>query len=122
VSQRTEKVQKLATEILGETIQRLKDPRIGFATVTAVRMSGDLRRARVLVSVLGSAEERSSTMAGLRSATPYLRMELGRQMPLKYLPELVFELDTETDKAERVEELLKQIHERENGHDRERDE
>ena len=111
MSQRTEKVQKLTKEILGESIQRLKDPRIGFATVTAVRVSGDLRHARVLVSVLGTEEERRATMAGLRSASPHLRTELGRQMPLKYLPELVFELDTGTDTADRVERLLKQIHE-----------
>lgn len=113
MSQRTEKVQKLTKEILGESIQRLKDPRIGFATVTAVRVSADLRHARVLVSVLGTEEERRATMAGLRSASPHLRTELGRQMPLRYLPELVFELDTGTDTADRVERLLKQIHEQE---------
>jgi ribosome-binding factor A len=111
VSQRTEKVQKLAREVLGEAIQRLKDPRIGFATVTAVRISADLRHARVLVSVYGTEEERSATMAGLRSATPVLRAEIGRQIRMKYLPELHFELDTGTDRAERVERLLKQIHE-----------
>jgi ribosome-binding factor A len=113
MSQRTEKVQKLAREILGELIQKLKDPRIGFATVTAVRISADLRYARVLVSVLGNDEERTETMAGLRSATPYLRGELGRQMRMKYLPELTFELDTSTDRAERVEHLLNQIHQQE---------
>jgi ribosome-binding factor A len=113
MSQRTEKVQKLTKEILGESIQRLKDPRIGFATVTAVRVSADLRHARVLVSVLGTEEERRATMAGLRSASPHLRTELGRQMPLRYLPELVFELDTGTDRAFRVERLLKQIHDEE---------
>ena len=111
MSQRTEKVQKLAREVLGEAIQRLKDPRIGFATVTAVRISADLRHARVLVSVYGTEEERSATMAGLRSATPVLRAEIGRQIRMKYLPELHFELDTGTDRAERVERLLKKIHE-----------
>jgi ribosome-binding factor A len=117
VSQRTEKVQKLAREVLGEAIQKLKDPRIGFATVTAVRISSDLRHARVLVSVLGTDEERRATMAGLKSATPFLRTELGRQIRMKYLPDLNFELDTGTDKAERVEQLLRQIHEndQENG-------
>jgi ribosome-binding factor A len=117
MSQRTEKVQKLAREVLGEAIQKLKDPRIGFATVTAVRITSDLRHARVLVSVLGTDEERDATMAGLKSATPILRTELGRQIRMKYLPELNFELDTGTDKAERLEKLLKQIHEhdQENG-------
>jgi ribosome-binding factor A len=104
------KVQKLAREVLGETIQTLKDPRIGFVTVTAVRISGDLRHARVFVSVLGDEDERAATMSGLQSATPYLRAELGRQMKVKYLPELQFELDTGPEEAQRLEALLRQIH------------
>lgn len=113
MSQRMVKVQKLAREVLGETIQTLKDPRIGFVTVTAVRVSADLRHARVFVSVLGDEDERAATMSGLASATPYLRTELGRQMKLKYLPELQFELDTGPEEAQRLEALLKQIHEAE---------
>jgi ribosome-binding factor A len=113
VSQRIEKVQKLAREVLGETIQGLKDPRIGFATVTAVRVSADLRHARAFVSVMGSDEERANTMAGLVSATPFLRTEMGRQMRLKYLPELNIELDTGPEDAERLERIIKQIHEAE---------
>jgi ribosome-binding factor A len=109
-SQRIIKVQKLAREVLGEAVQSLKDPRIGFVTVTAVRVSADLRHARVYVSVLGSEEERARTMSGLTSATPHLRAELGRQMRVKYLPELQFELDTGPEQAERVEKVLKQIH------------
>jgi ribosome-binding factor A len=115
MSQRTEKVQELAREILGETINSLKDPRVGFTTVTAVRISPDLRLASVFVSVLGSEEERTLTMAGLESAVPYLRAELGRQVRLKYLPELIFELDTGAEEAERLETLLKKIHEEEEG-------
>jgi ribosome-binding factor A len=110
MSQRLEKVQKLAREVLGEAIQSLKDPRIGFATVTAVRMSGDLRHARVWVSVMGTPEDRASTMEGLASATPFLRSELGRQVRLKYLPELHFELDSGPEQAQRVEDLLRKIH------------
>ncbi|MFN2489934.1 MAG: 30S ribosome-binding factor RbfA [Actinomycetota bacterium] len=109
MKQRLEKVQKLARQVLGEAIQDLKDPRIGFATVTAVRISGDLRHGRVLVSVLGSDEERRETMAGLESAKPHLRSELGRQVRMKYLPELTFELDEGTDRAERVEALLRRV-------------
>jgi ribosome-binding factor A len=111
VSQRVEKVQKVAREVLGETIQNLKDPRIGFVTVTAVRMTRDLQHARVFVSVFGSEEERDETMAGLKSATPFLRSELGREIRLKFLPELTFELDTGPETAERLERLIKQIHE-----------
>ena len=111
MSGRLDRVQRLAKQILGELIGSLKDPRIGFATVTAVRVSPDLQHARVFVSVLGSEEEQQETMAGLRSASPYLRGELGRQMRMKYLPELVFDLDTGPQEAERLEALLHQIHE-----------
>lgn len=113
MTQRTEKVQKVALEVLGEAIQDLKDPRIGFATVTAVRVSRDLRHARVFVSVLGSEEERDETMAGLESAAPVLRAELGRQMRLKYLPELVFEFDSSPQEAQHLEELFRKLHEEE---------
>jgi ribosome-binding factor A len=111
MTQRTEKVQKLAQEVLGESIQALKDPRIGFVTVTGVRISADLRHARVFVSVFGSDEEQRSTMAGLESAKSHLRSDLGRQMRMKYLPELVFELDHSPEEAQRMEELFRRIHE-----------
>ncbi|MGH2787995.1 MAG: 30S ribosome-binding factor RbfA [Actinomycetota bacterium] len=111
MSQRIERVQKVAREVLGEAIQNLKDPRIGFVTVTAVRVSADLRHARVFVSVLGDDEARQTTMAGLASATPHLRAELGHQMRIKYLPELIFELDTGPEVAQRVEQLIRKIHE-----------
>lgn len=105
-----EKVQKLARQVLGEEIQTLKDPRIGFATVTFVKITPDLRHARVFVSVLGTDEEVEATMKGLNSARPHLRAELGRQMRTKYLPELIFELDNKTVEAQRVDEILHRIH------------
>lgn len=111
MTQRMEKVQKLARQVLGEAIQDLKDPRVGFATVTAVRITPDLRHARVWVSVLGSDEEQKATMEGLKSATPHLRGELGRQVRMKYLPELNFELDTGAQEAEHLEEILQKLHE-----------
>ena len=111
MSQRTDRVQKVAREVLGEAIQALKDPRIGFATITAVRVTPDLRHARIFVSVLGSEEEREETMKGLRSAKSHLRGELGRQMRLKYLPELTFELDTGPQEAEHLEALFRKLHE-----------
>jgi ribosome-binding factor A len=110
VSGRLDRVQRLAKQILGELIHDLKDPRIGFATVTAVRISPDLQHGRVFVSVLGSEEEQAATMAGLKSASPYLRGELGRQMRMKYLPELVFELDKGPEEAERLEALFRELH------------
>jgi ribosome-binding factor A len=110
VTQRTERVQKLAKEVLGEAIQGLKDPRIGFTTVTAVRVTRDLRYARVFISVLGSHDEQDATMRGLKSATPFLRGRLGKEMRVRYLPELVFELDHGPEEAERLERLLNKLH------------
>lgn len=110
MSQRTERVQKVAKQVLGDAIRSLKDPRVGFVTITSVRVSPDLRHARVAVSVLGDDEARKASLAGLASATPVLRAEMGRQMRMKYLPELVFELDEGADRAERIEQLLHQIH------------
>ncbi len=108
--QRMERVQKLARQVLGEAIHDLKDPRIGFVTVTSVRITSDLRQARVRVSVLGTEDEQSETMAGLNSARPHLRSELGRQVRMKYLPELTFELDRQAEDAEHLEELIRKIH------------
>ncbi len=110
MSQRTERVGKLARQVLGDAIRSLKDPRVGFVTVTAVRVSPDLRHARVAVSVLGDDAARRASLAGLESAKPVLRAELGRQMRMKYLPDLTFELDEGAERAERIEELLHRIH------------
>ncbi|HWL65140.1 MAG TPA: 30S ribosome-binding factor RbfA [Actinomycetota bacterium] len=113
MTQRMEKVQKRAKQVLGEAIQDLKDPRIGFATITAVRVTPDLRHARVLVSVLGTEDEQTATMKGLESAGSHLRTELGRHIRMKYLPELTFELDTRAAEAQRLEILLKKVHDAE---------
>ncbi len=110
MSQRIEKVQKLARQVLGEAIHDLKDPRVGFTTVTHVRMSADLRHARVFVSVMGSEEEQEQTMRGLESAGAHLRAELGRQVRMKYLPELTFQLDRGAEVATRLEELFRELH------------
>ncbi len=113
MSQRLEKVQKLARQVLGEALQSLKDPRVGFATITAVRISADLRHARVFVSVFGDADQQQSTMEGLRSAAPYLRGRLGREVRMKYLPELVFELDKGPEEAQHLEEIIRTIQSKE---------
>ncbi len=113
MSKRIEKVQKLARQVLGDIIHDLKDPRIGFATVTAVRVSPDLRHARVYISVLGDEKEQTTTMAGLESAKPHIRSELGHQMRMKYTPELVFVLDRVEETATRIEALIHKLHEEE---------
>lgn len=110
-----ERVQKLARRALGEAIDELKDPRVGFATVTAVKITPDLRHARVLISVLGTKEQQFETMKGLTSAKPHLRAELGRQVRMKYLPDLTFELDHRTEEAEHLDEIFRKIHEEDEG-------
>jgi ribosome-binding factor A len=86
----------------------LKDPRIGFATVTRVDLSPDLRSAHVWVSMVGEKEAQEDTLAGLASATGYLRHELSLRLRLRRVPELVFVLDHSAEDMHRIETLLDQ--------------
>ena len=106
---RTDRVGEEFREILAEEIQRLKDPRIGFVTVTGVDVSPDLKRARVYYTAYGDDRERKASEAGLRSATSHLRRELGRQIRLKVVPELEFEVDLSIETGERVDRLLETV-------------
>ncbi len=108
--QRTSRVSEEFREILAEEIPKLKDPRVGFVTVTGVRVTPDLRRAVVFYTAMGDERERRSTAAGLRSATAHLRQVIGSQVRLKVLPELVFEEDATTETADRIERLLRELH------------
>src|SRR5579864_5572825 len=100
---RMRRVDEAVREVLSEAIAKdLKDPRIGFVTVTAVNTSRDLRHARVYVSVLGSERERASTLEGLRSAHGYLQGVIASQLTLKRTPTLVFEYDETVDRAARL--------------------
>ena len=110
-SQRVRKVQRLAKEVLGEAIAELKDPRIGFVTITSVKVTPDFRSAHVFVSVLGDEEAQARSLQGLRSASRLLRNELGGQMRSKYTPELVFEVDHTPEEADRLERLIDSLHE-----------
>jgi ribosome-binding factor A len=93
--------------------RELKDPRIGFATVTRVEVSPDLHHARVLVSVLGTPEEQAGTMAGLSSAAGFIRHEIGHRLTLRRVPELTFLLDHGAEQSEKIEILLQKLHEKE---------
>jgi len=86
----------------------LKDPRIGFVTVTAVQTSPDLRHARVHVSVLGGEAEREATLEGLRSAHGFLQGRVASELRLKHTPELEFRYDPSVDRGMRIEEILGQ--------------
>jgi len=87
----------------------LKDPRIGFATVTRVELSPDMCHGRIMVSVMEEAAAQQETLAGLAAAAGFIRRELTQRLRLRRAPELVFVLDRETEDAERVERLLKDI-------------
>src|SRR6266571_2736212 len=96
---RTERVGEEFREILAEEIQRLKDPRVGFVTVTGVKVSRDLRHAWVFYTSYGDDKARSATRAALTSATAHLRAVVGRQVRLKFLPELAFEEDVTLERG-----------------------
>ena len=107
---RTERVGEEFREILAEEIQRLKDPRIGFVTVVAVKVSPDLRRAQVYYTAFGDERARRASAAALKSATPHLRHELGRQVRLKVTPELDFREDDTYEQGARIDSLIDRIH------------
>lgn len=110
---RPSRVSEEFREVLAEEIPRLKDPRIGFVTVTAVRVTPDLRHARVYFTAMGTERERAGTRAGLRSAGPHLRRVLGHEVRLKFLPDLEFEEDSTEERAEQIDRLIERIHEAE---------
>jgi ribosome-binding factor A len=106
-SSRMRRVDLAVREVLSDAIATdLKDPRVGFVTVTAVKTSPDLRHAKVLVSVLGTEEERTGSLAGLASAHGFLQRRLARELRLKHTPTLSFEHDPTIDRAMRITELL----------------
>jgi ribosome-binding factor A len=94
-------------QVLGDAVGQLKDPRIGFVTVTDVRTSPDLRHARVFVSVLGGEEQREASLAGLRSAHGFLQSRVAAELRMKRTPELTFAYDATTDRAMRLEALMR---------------
>jgi len=113
VSQRTERIDQLLREEIGSIIAReVADPRIGFATITDVETTPDLRHAQVWVSVIGQPAEREATVAALGHAMPFIRRELGGRLRLKRIPEFHVRLD---DTAERGTRVLRLLHELEAG-------
>lgn len=104
---RARKLSDRIAQIVAEMLERrIKDPRLGFVTVTEARVTGDLREATVFYTVYGSAEEQADTAAALASATGLIRSEVGRQTGLKHTPSLAFKPDTVPDTARTIEELV----------------
>jgi ribosome-binding factor A len=103
------RVDEAVRAVLSEAISKeLKDPRVGFVTVTAVKTSPDLRHTRVYVSVLGDEPTRTASLEGLRSAHGYLQSRIASGLTLKHTPALTFEYDDTTDRAARINELLRE--------------
>ena len=110
---RADRVNALLQRELGTIIsEELRDPRIGFTTVTAVEITSDLRTAKVHVSVLGDDEQIASTMKTLDEAKPYLRHELGSRVELRFVPELVFVNDRSAERSARISTLLREAKEK----------
>lgn len=109
-SRRPQRVGEQIREEISALIQRdIKDPRLGMATITEVRISADLRYARVYLTALGEKAEKSKTLEALRNAKGFIRGELGKRLRLRYVPEISFFWDDVAEKGSRVQQLLEEI-------------
>ena len=117
---RSEKVADVIQREISEMLLRtLKDPRIGFVTITRVTVSDDCRMAKVYFSVMGTPADRERSMEGLNHAKGYVRKELGRRIRLRYAPEVVFQFDPSIEYGIHLEEVIHELHE---GRERDGDE
>jgi ribosome-binding factor A len=107
--ERMRRVNEALREVLSEGIGELKDPRIGFVTVTGVQTSPDLRQATVYVSVLGSERKRRATLAGLQSSHGVLQSRVNRELRLKRTPQLTFEYDPTVERGVRLSRLIDEL-------------
>jgi ribosome-binding factor A len=104
---RMRRVDEAVRVVLSEAIAKdLKDPRVGFVTVTAVKTSSDLRHARVYVSVFGDEQERSDTLDGLRSARGFLQGRVAAELSLRHTPTITFAYDDSIDRGMRINQLI----------------
>ena len=108
-SSRMRKVDELLREVIAEEVARLKDPRIGFVTVTGVDTSPDLRRATVYYTVMGTEDEQRETAEALDHAAPHLQGQVGGQVRMKYTPILTFTPDEAVERGLRMSQLLHQL-------------
>ena len=107
---RTEKVQEfIKQEVSNIILKELKDPRIGFVTVTKVEVTGDLRSAKIYISLMGNEQQKLDTWQGLKSALGFMRTEIGKRIRLRYTPDLTLLLDESLDYSAKIQELLLKI-------------
>ncbi|MZH46237.1 MAG: 30S ribosome-binding factor RbfA, partial [Nitrospinae bacterium] len=108
---RSQRIQELLLEEISKLIQSgLKDPRIGFTTVTKVEVSDNLNHAKIFVIVMVSEQEKADSLEGLKNAKGYIRNTLGKNLYLKYLPELEFRRDDNADHVEKISRILNGLH------------
>lgn len=107
---RQEKVNELLkVEISDIMLREMKDPRLGFVTITDVEVTKDLRHATVYISVLGEEKDKETSLAVLQRAAGYIRGEFGRRVHMKVIPEISFRMDTAVERGARIFELLQQV-------------
>jgi ribosome-binding factor A len=107
--QRSDRVGDLLLEVIAELLRRdIRDPRVRDVAVTAVKMSKDLRHARIYFNLLGGAREHDAAAAGLKSASGFIRTKAAKQLNLRFAPTIEFTYDESADEAQRIDALLKQ--------------
>ncbi|HEX6663867.1 MAG TPA: 30S ribosome-binding factor RbfA [Gaiellaceae bacterium] len=109
MSERMRRVNEAVRQVLSEAVGQLKDPRIGFVTVTGVETSPDLRHARVFVSVLGAERKRTQTLAGLQAAHAVLQSRIAHELRMKRTPQLEFEYDPSVERGVRMSKLIDEL-------------
>ncbi len=108
---RSERIQELLLEEISKLIHHgLKDPRIGFATITQVDVTDNLKHANVYISVMGTDEEKENTFDGLISAKGFIRKSLGKNLYLRYIPELDFKRDDTQNRVDKISKILRDLH------------
>ncbi|GAB6180697.1 30S ribosome-binding factor RbfA [Desulfotomaculum defluvii] len=110
MSHRPERVAEAIKKEIADLIRNeIKDPRLGFVTITGVEVTKDLSFAKIFISVMGSADQRQETVSILQKAAGYMRSEIGRRIKVRHAPELIFKLDTSLDHGTRIMEILHEI-------------
>jgi len=109
MAERMRRVNESIRQVLSEAVGKLKDPRIGFVTVTGVKTSRDLRHARVFVSVLGAERKRLQTLTALQAAQSVLQSQVARELHLKRTPQLAFEYDPSVERGVRMTKLIDEL-------------
>ncbi|QSV45194.1 ribosome-binding factor A [Geobacter benzoatilyticus] len=107
---RSDKVSEAIHELVSSLIVKgLKDPRIGFMTITGVKVTDDIRHATIFYTVMGGEDERKATAQGLNSAVGFIRKEVGKELRLRFAPEIIFKYDDSIEYGNRIDKLLKEI-------------